>query len=100
MQVLAAAAESPASVHLANSNAKFKQMLSTVGVDDKALQAMNGILLVPSNSAIDAFASSMGMTLFNKHLVDQITAYHFLPAVSVKNDLKVSSMPLFTKTGM
>lgn len=90
-------------MHLANSNAKFKQMLSTVGVHDKALQAMNGIILVPSNAAVDAFASSMGMTLqqllSNKNLVDQITAYHFLPNVSIKKDLQVPNMPMFTKTG-
>jgi hypothetical protein len=31
--------------------------------------------------------------------VDQITAYHFLPSVSIEKDLKVPNMPLFTETG-
>lgn len=104
MQVVAAAAESPAAVHLANNSAKFKQMLSTVGVDDKAIQAMNGILLAPSDAAVDSFASSMGMTLpqllNNKLLVDQVTAYHFLPDVKVDKNFKSPSMPIMTKTGV
>jgi hypothetical protein len=101
---LAAAVESPAAAYLAKNNDKFKQMLNTVGVDDKAINSMQGILLAPSNAAVDAFVSSMdGMTLpellRNKLLVDQATAYHFLPGVKVTSGLKVPSMPLITKTG-
>lgn len=98
-----AAAQSPAATYLAKNNAKFKQMLNTVGVDDKALNAMHGVLLAPSDDAVDALASGMGMTLpemlRNKQLVDQVTAYHFLPGIKVTPGLKVPSMPLTTKTG-
>lgn len=101
---MAAAVESPAAAYLAKNNDKFKQMLNTVGVDDKAINSMHGILLVPSNAAVDAFVSSMdGMTLpellRNNLLVDQATAYHFLPGVKVTPGLKVPNMPLTTKTG-
>jgi hypothetical protein len=101
---LAAAVESPAAAYLAKNNDKFKQLLNTVGVNDKAISAMHGILLAPSNTAVDAFVSSMdGMTLpellKNKLLVDQATAYHFLPGVRVTPGLKVPNMPLTTKTG-
>lgn len=98
-----AQAESPASAYLGNSH-KFKQLLNAVSVDDKALKAMNGILLVPSDGAIEGLAKSMGMSmqqlLANPLLVDQITAYHFLPRVTVsKKPLKVANMPILSKTG-
>lgn len=101
--MLAAAVESPAAAYLAKNNDKFKQLLSTVSVDDKALNAMHGVLLVPSNAAVDALASSMGMTtqqlLANKLLVDQITAYHFLPKLSIKKGAKFPNTPIITNTG-
>lgn len=80
VQVTPAAAveESPASVYLAKNNSQFKQLLNAVSVDDKALKAMNGILLAPNDAAIEALSKKMGMTvqqlLSNKLLVDQITA--------------------------
>lgn len=76
-------------------------MLAAVGVDEKALNAMNGIMLVPSDTAVDEFAGSMGgldAVLSNKHLADQVTAYHFLPGISVKQDFKAPNFPLITKT--
>lgn len=95
-----AAAPEPLSV---GTHGKFRQMLGAVGVDEKALKAMNGILLVPSDAGVAEFAGSMGgldNLLSNKHLVDQVTAYHYLPGISVKQDFKAPNFPLITKTGV
>lgn len=103
MQVHSAAGGS-AAAYLAQHNSKFLQMLQAVSVNDTALARIRGILLAPSNSAVDAFATSMGMPLQqllqNKLLVDQVVAYHFLPGVRVTADLKLPRLPLLTRTGM
>lgn len=86
-----------------NTHGKVRQMLGAVGVDEKALQAMSGILLVPNDAAVDEFAGSMGgldTVLRNKHLVDQVTAYHYLPGISIKQDFQAPNFPLITKTGV
>ena len=64
---------------------------------------MHGILLAPSDAAVESLASSMGMSLqqllTNPLLVDQITAYHFMLGVNITKGLKPANVPLITKTG-
>jgi len=95
---------SPAGTYLERNNDKFRQMLKAVSVDDKALAAMNGVLLAPSDAAVDSLAASMGMTtkelLGKPLLVDRITSYHFMPAIKVTKAEKIVNMPLITKTGV
>lgn len=93
-----------AGAYLEKNNEKFRQMLKAVSVDDKSLAAMNGVLLAPSDSAVDSLAASMGMTtqeLVRKPLlVDRIASYHFMPAIKVTKGEKMVNMPLITKTGV
>lgn len=105
MQVLAAARQGQSAVaHLTSNHAKLWQLLAAVNVNDAVLKSMHGILLAPSDAAVDAFVKSMHMTLpqllGNTLLVDQLTAYHFLPNVVIIKGFQPPSMPLITKTGM